>query len=123
MARIAFIDVTVTVMFGGIQTAVWRLADALARHGHEIAIFGGVGDIRPSSLRPNIKVHTFPFRPREKVIDLGSRFQRIVERATHARHARHALPPAVTTGRSSPSRSIFTGRGFCQTIARRSSAS
>ncbi len=91
MARIAFIDVTVTVMFGGIQTACWRLADALARRGHEIAMFGGEGDIRPANLHPAIKVHTFPFRPREKVIDIGSRFQRIVERATHARHARLAV--------------------------------
>ncbi len=91
MARIAFIDVTVTVMYGGIQTAVWRLADALARAGHEIAIFGGEGSIRPANLHPNITVHTFPFRPREKVIDIGSRFQRIVERASHARHARHAF--------------------------------
>ena len=91
MARIAFIDVTVTVMYGGIQTAVWRLADALARAGHEIAIFGGEGDIRPANLHPNITVHTFPFQPREKVLDIGSRFQRIVERASHARHARHAF--------------------------------
>lgn len=91
MARIAFIDVTVTVSYGGVQTACWRLADALTRAGHEVAMFGGNGDIRPTNLHPNIKVHTFPFRPREKVIDLGSRFQRIVERATHARHARHAF--------------------------------
>ena len=91
MARLAFIDVTVTVMYGGIQTAVWRLTDALARAGHEIAVFGGEGAIRPANLHPNITVHTFPFRPREKVPDIGSRFQRIVERASHARHARHAF--------------------------------
>ena len=91
MARIAFIDVTVTVSYGGVQTACWRLADALARAGHEVAMFGGEGSIRPANLRPNIQVHIFPFRPREKVIDIGSRFQRIVERASHARHARHAF--------------------------------
>ena len=91
MARIAFIDVTVTVSYGGVQTACWRLADALARAGHEIAVFGGDGNIRPANLHPNITVHTFPFRPREKVLDIGSRFQRIVERASHARHARHAF--------------------------------
>ena len=91
MARLAFIDVTVTVSYGGVQTACWRLADALARAGHDIAMFGGEGSIRPANLHPNIKIHTFPFRPREKVIDIGSRFQRIVERASHARHARHAF--------------------------------
>ncbi len=91
MARIAFIDVTVTVSYGGVQTAVWRLADALARAGQEIAVFGGEGSIRPTNLHSKITVHTFPFRPREKVLDIGSRFQRIVERASHARHARHAF--------------------------------
>lgn len=91
MARIAFIDVTVTVSYGGVQTACWRLADALARAGHDIAMFGGDGNIKPANLHPNITVHTFPFRPREKVLDIGSRFQRIVERASHARHARHAF--------------------------------
>lgn len=91
MARIAFIDVTVTVMYGGIQTAVWKLSDALARSGHDVTIFGGEGDIRPQSLHPRIEVLTFPFRPREKVPDLGSRFQRTVERMSHARHARQAF--------------------------------
>lgn len=91
MARIAFIDVTLTVSYGGVQTACWRLAETLARRNHEIAMFGGEGAIRPAKLHPNIKVHTFPFRPRERVLDIGSRFQRIVERATHARHARRAF--------------------------------
>lgn len=91
MARIAFIDVTVTVMYGGIQTAVWKLAEALARAGNEIGIFGGEGDIRPPQLHSRIEVRTFPFRPREKVPDLGSRFQRTLERMSHARHARRAL--------------------------------
>ena len=78
-------------MYGGIQTTVWRLANALARAGHEIAMFGGEGNIKPANLHPAIAVHTFPFRPREKVLDIGSRFQRIVERASHARHARLAF--------------------------------
>ena len=91
MARIAFIDVTVTVAYGGVYTAVWRLAEALARAGHEIAVFGGVGDMRPANLHPNITVHTFPFLPRERVVDIGRRFQRLVERASHARHARHTF--------------------------------
>ena len=91
MARIAFIDVTVTVAYGGVYTAVWCLAEALARAGHEIAVFSGVGDMRPANLHPNITVHTFPFLPRERVVDIGRRFQRLVERASHARHARHSF--------------------------------
>jgi glycosyltransferase involved in cell wall biosynthesis len=87
MARIAFIEITATVSYGGIQTAVWKLAEALAALGHEVSVFGGAGSISPP-VSGNITVHTFPFTPRERVPDLGSRFQRIVERLSFARHAR-----------------------------------
>lgn len=91
MARIAFIDVTVTVSYGGLQTAVWRFAEALTRLGQEVDVYGGIGGIKPPADCAAVGVHTFPFRPRERVPDLGSRFQRIIERATFARHARPAL--------------------------------
>ena len=91
MARIAFIDVTVTVMYGGLQTAVWRFAETLSRLGHEVHVYGGIGGIAPPADCAGVRVHSFPFRPRERVLDLGSRFQRIVERATFARHARTSV--------------------------------
>ncbi|MDR0217386.1 MAG: glycosyltransferase family 4 protein [Enterobacteriaceae bacterium] len=89
--KIGFIDVTVTMSYGGIQTAVWELAKALTDAGHEIHIFGGSGDIRPALDDRNIRIHTFPFIPRECVINIGRRFQRIVERYSFARHARKTV--------------------------------
>ncbi|SFU80418.1 glycosyltransferase family 4 protein [Xenorhabdus koppenhoeferi] len=89
--KIGFIDVTVTVSYGGIQTAVWELAKALTDAGHEIHIFGGTGDIRPELDGRNIHIHTFPFILRERVPNIGRRFQRIVERYSFARHAREAV--------------------------------
>ena len=89
--KIAFIDVTATVSFGGVQTAVWQLAAALADLGHSLTVYGGTGDIRPDLGGRPIEVRTFPFTPREKVLDLGSRFRRIVERWSFARHARSAV--------------------------------
>ncbi|AYA42531.1 glycosyltransferase family 4 protein [Xenorhabdus nematophila] len=89
--KIGFIDVTVTMSYGGIQTAVWELAKALTDAGHEIHIFGGTGDIRPELAGRNIHIHTFPFIPRERVLNIGRRFQRIVERYSFARHAREAV--------------------------------
>ncbi|PHM39597.1 alpha 1,2 N-acetylglucosamine transferase [Xenorhabdus mauleonii] len=89
--KIGFIDVTVTMSYGGIQTAVWELAKALTDAGHEIHIFGGTGDVRPALGDRNIHVHTFPFTPRERVINIGRRFQRIVERYSFARHARETV--------------------------------
>ena len=89
--KIAFVDVTVTVSFGGIQTAVWELARALHDLGHEITVFGGEGAIRPDLGGREIRVHTFHFTPREKVLDFGSRFRRIWERWTFARRAQPTL--------------------------------
>jgi glycosyltransferase involved in cell wall biosynthesis len=91
MARIAFIDVTVTVSYGGLQTAVWRFAQTLAAMGHAVTVFGGAGSVAPPGDCCDVEVRTFPFRSRERVLDLGSRFQRIVERASFARHARAAV--------------------------------
>jgi glycosyltransferase involved in cell wall biosynthesis len=90
MARIAFIEVTATVTYGGVQTAVWRLADTLAGLGHEVAVYGGEGPVVPP-VGKQIAVHTFPFKPRERILDLGSRYQRLMERRSFARHARAHL--------------------------------
>lgn len=90
MARIAFIEVTATVSYGGVQTVAWKLADRLTDLGHTVEVFGGAGTVVPP-VRNAIPVHRFPFTPRENVLDLGSRFQRTVERMTFARHARAAL--------------------------------
>lgn len=89
--KIAFIDVTVTVSYGGIQTAVWQLAKVLADLGHEVSVFGGTGAIRPDLQGRAVDIQTFPFTPRERVPDFGSRFRRIVERWTFAQHAKQAV--------------------------------
>ena len=94
MAKIAFIEVTSTVSYGGVQTAVWQLAIALHDMGHEITVIGGEGQIRADLGGRNITVHTFPFRSREKVIDLGTRFRKLAERLSFARNARKHVAEA-----------------------------
>ena len=91
MARFVFIDVTVTVTYGGIQTAVWHLAKGLHDLGHQVSVFGGQGSVYPDLGGRDIDVQRFPFTPREKMPDLGSRFQRLAERLSLARHARRAF--------------------------------
>lgn len=86
--KIGIIDVTITMSYGGIQTAVWELAKQLHDAGHEVHLYGGNGDIRHNLAGRQIQVHTYPYTPRDKVIDLGGRFRRIVERYTFARHAK-----------------------------------
>lgn len=89
--KIAFVDVTVTVTYGGIQTAVWALARTLHDMGHQVSVFGGNGDIRPDLGGRVIDVRCFPFTPREKAPDLGNRFRRLWERWTFARNAKAAV--------------------------------
>ena len=86
--RLGFVDVTATVSYGGVQTAVWQLAAALAERGHDITVYGGDGALRPLGSGARVAVRTYPFVPRERVPDLGTRFTRIVERWTFARHAK-----------------------------------
>ncbi|PXF33119.1 WalN protein [Pokkaliibacter plantistimulans] len=86
--KIAFIDVTTTVSYGGVQTAVWQLAVALTDLGHEVHVYGGSGKLEPDLAGREVHIHRFSFTPRERVLDLGSRFQRLVERWSFSRHAR-----------------------------------
>lgn len=86
--KIAFIDVTTTVFIGGIQTAVWQLAMALADMGHEITVYGGDGNVCPALEGRAIEVRTFPFTPRKRFPNFGVRFRKMAERLSFARHAR-----------------------------------
>lgn len=90
MASIAFIEVTATVSIGGVQTCVWRLANALAEQGHRITVVGGDGAIRPK-ICDSVEVWTFPFLERSRVLNLGSRFRRSIERISFARAARRRV--------------------------------
>ena len=89
--KIALIDVTVTVSFGGVQTAVWELARALHDQGHQITVYGGEGPIRPELGGRRIDVHCFAFTPRQRFPNLGTRFRKLAERWSFSRQARAAV--------------------------------
>jgi len=77
--KIALYEITSTISIGGVQTFVWGMAKALAGKGHVVHIYGGKGDIR-FSYHDNITVFTFPYLPRQKLPDFGSRFRKFGER-------------------------------------------
>lgn len=91
MAKIAFIDVTATVSYGGIQTAIWELARALTEMGHEITIVSGEGGVRPEPGGSPITVMRFPYRPRQSFPNFGTRFRKLAERVSLALNARAAV--------------------------------
>ncbi len=84
MSNIAFIDVTATNSFGGVQIAVWRLAAELADMGHEVTIYGGDGADAPLQSDPRVRVSTHSFRPRDRFPDFGNRFRKLMERTSFA---------------------------------------
>lgn len=86
--KIAFIDVTTTVSFGGVQTAVWQLAIVLSDIGHEVTIYGGDGAARADLAGRPVAVRTYPFTPRERFPNFGTRFRKLAERISFARNAR-----------------------------------
>ncbi len=57
--RIALYNLTTTTKIGGVESFVWDLARELARRGHTVDIFGGVGQRREAV--PGVRVLTFPF--------------------------------------------------------------
>lgn len=91
MAKIALLDVTVTVSYGGVQTAVWQLAYVLAQRGHSVSVIGGTGPIRPAIDQPAIEVLTFPFRPRNRIPNLGTRFRKWGERLSFLARAKQSV--------------------------------
>ena len=91
MAKIGLLDVTATVSYGGLQTAIWQMAIALADLGHEISVIGGEGSIEPDMKGRSIRVLTFPFRSREHFPNLGTRFRKLAERLSFLRHGRKAV--------------------------------
>ena len=91
MAKIAFIEVTSTVSYGGVQTAVWQLAYALAQRGHAVSVIGGEGTIRPPEDKPAIEVLTFPFRSRDRFPSLGAQFRKLGERLSFLAQAKDAV--------------------------------
>lgn len=91
MAKIALLDVTATVNYGGVQTAVWQLAYALAQRGHAVSVIGGAGTIRPAADKPAIEVLTFPFRARKHIPNFGTRFRKLGERLSFFTHAKDTV--------------------------------
>ena len=86
MARIGFIDVTTTISYGGIQTAIWNLAQVIASKGHEVTVVGGSSD-EPRDYPDSVRRMTFPYIARDRFPNLGNRFRKLAERLSFAYYA------------------------------------
>jgi len=84
--KVALYNLTTTVRSGGIETFQIGLARALAHRGHTVHLYGGEP---PAGFLPpqGVEVRTYPFTPRERFPDLGTRFRKFAERLSFARKA------------------------------------
>ncbi len=85
--RIAVFQVTSSYAIGGCETYTWNLCHYLQGRGYASDLIAGLTD-QPRQRYPEVKLLMAPFVPRERVLDLGSRFRKLVERITFAWHAR-----------------------------------
>jgi glycosyltransferase involved in cell wall biosynthesis len=76
--KIAMYNLTTTCRFGGVETFVWSISRELAKRGEEVHVIGGRGKIGNDASQ--FKVIQFPFWPRHRVPNLGTRFRKLVER-------------------------------------------
>jgi len=86
--KICFYNLTAGFKTGGLETYCWEAGRALARQGHEVHIFGGEGG-KPR--HDEVRLLSFPYTPRNRFPDLGTRFRKFCERLSFARHAASAL--------------------------------
>jgi glycosyltransferase involved in cell wall biosynthesis len=84
--KIALYELLSTVMAGGIQSTIWELSREMCRRGHTVHLYGGDGPVREEVVG-DFAVRTFPFVPRNRFPDFGTRFRAFCERLSFARHA------------------------------------
>ena len=82
--KICFYNATASFLHGGLETYCWEVGHALARRGHEVTIVAGEGG---PARQPDVGLVTFPIRREPEWLDIGTRFQRFMERMSLARRA------------------------------------
>jgi len=82
--KLCLYNVTTTIKIGGIETFYWEVARELHRRGDVAELIAGEG---PVVKYDEIPLQTFPFTPRDRILDLGNRFRKWGERLSFFRHA------------------------------------
>jgi glycosyltransferase involved in cell wall biosynthesis len=75
---------------GGIETFSFTVGEALQRLGHEVVLFGGQPKPGRTHRPTTIALELRPYWETRSIPDLGTRFQRLVQRLHFAWSSRHA---------------------------------
>lgn len=88
--KIAIYNVTTSFQLGGIETYCVEMGAALSQLGHEITQITGLHNRQYTNELKNVRY--FKFTPREKFIDLGNRFKKLMERLSFGKNSyRHLM--------------------------------
>jgi len=75
---------------GGIETFAFTVGEALQRLGHEVILFGGEPKPGKSHRATTMTLELHPYWETKSIPDIGTRFQRLVQRIHFAWSIRHA---------------------------------
>jgi glycosyltransferase involved in cell wall biosynthesis len=88
--KICIFNVTSTIApigseeIGGVEIYTFRLAEMLVSRGHEVVVYGGKS-IKDFDLPfPDIRKKLFPYSETKQIPNLGTRFQRLIQRILFA---------------------------------------
>ncbi len=84
--KLAIYNLTSTVQSGGVETRCREMGRALTARGHTVHLFGGEA---PNVLPVEGVARTllYPFTPRDRFPNFGTRFRKAMERVSFGRHA------------------------------------
>ena len=86
--KIVFYNVTTANKIGGIEVYCWEMAKTLGNLGLEVDLVSGEGNFIKYS---EVNRKLFPFKPREKFPDFGTRFRKLMERLSFFKNTKSYL--------------------------------
>ncbi len=86
----ATFDLPGTPEVGGIETFAFTVGEALQRLGHEVILFGGTPKPGRTHRATTLTLELHPYWETKSIPDIGTRFQRLVQRLHFAWSIRHA---------------------------------
>ncbi len=86
----ATFDLPGTPEVGGIETFAFTVGEAMQRLGHEVILFGGEPKPGKSHRATTMTLELLPYVETKSIPDIGTRFQRLVQRLHFAWSIRHA---------------------------------
>jgi len=81
------IDLPGTSEVGGTEEFSFRIAETWQSRGHDVTIVGGEPRPGVSSRSTTVPVRLFPYRETGEILDLGSRYRKLMQRVHFARRA------------------------------------